>query len=115
MEANCLFCKIVAGDIPATIVHRDDRVVAFNDVNPQAPHHVLIVPVEHLDSLYDVAKGDEQMVGHMFRVATKLADTLGLGEAGFRTVVNTGPDAGQSVQHVHVHLLGGRPMAWPPG
>jgi histidine triad (HIT) family protein len=115
MEANCLFCKIVAGDIEATIVHRDDKVVAFNDVNPQAPHHLLVVPIEHLDSLNDVSKGDEQLVGHLFRVATKLADQLGMGESGFRTVINTGPDAGQSVQHVHLHLLGGRPMAWPPG
>jgi histidine triad (HIT) family protein len=115
MEANCIFCQIAAGDIPAAIVHRDDRVVAFNDTNPQAPQHVLIIPIEHLDSLNDVAKGDEPLIGHLFRVATKVADQLGVGESGFRTVINTGEDAGQSVPHVHVHLLAGRPLAWPPG
>lgn len=115
MEDNCLFCKIVAGSIPATVVHEDARIIAFEDVNPQAPHHVLIIPREHMDSLNDVSKGDEALIGHIFRVAAQIADQRGIGEAGFRTVVNTGPDAGQSVQHLHVHLLGGRSLAWPPG
>jgi histidine triad (HIT) family protein len=115
MEDNCIFCKIAAGDIPATIVHQDARVMAFEDVNPQAPHHVLVIPREHIESLDDVAKGDEGLIGHLFRVAAQIADQRGIGESGYRTVINTGPDAGQSVPHVHVHLLGGRPLGWPPG
>ncbi len=115
MEDNCLFCKIVAGEVPATVVHEDALAVAFEDVNPQAPQHVLIIPREHMDSLNDVSKGDEALIGHLFRIAAQIADQRGIGESGFRAVVNTGPDAGQSVQHVHVHLLGGRSMAWPPG
>lgn len=115
MEENCLFCKIVAGDIEAKIVHSDDKAVAFEDANPQAPQHILIVPREHMDSLNDVAKGDEQLIGHLLRVAAQIADHRGIGESGFRTVINTGPDAGQSVFHIHVHLLGGRAMTWPPG
>ena len=115
MEDSCLFCKIVAGQVPASFVHEDDRAVAFEDINPQAPQHVLIVPREHIESLNDVSKGDEPLIGHLLRVASQIADQRGIGDSGFRTVVNTGPDAGQSVEHVHVHLLGGRSMAWPPG
>ena len=115
MEDNCLFCKIAAGDMGTSFVYEDDRIVAFDDANPQAPHHVLLVPREHMDSLNDVAKGDEGLVGHLFRVAAQIADQRGIGETGYRTVVNTGPEAGQSVQHVHVHLLGGRSLGWPPG
>jgi histidine triad (HIT) family protein len=114
MEDNCLFCKLAAEATRETAVHADDMVVAFDDINPQAPHHVIIVPREHIESLNDVAKGDEQLVGHLLRVAAQIADQRGIGESGFRTVINTGPDAGQSVFHVHVHLLGGRPMGWPP-
>lgn len=114
MEDNCLFCKIVSEATPENSVHVDDRVVAFDDINPQAPHHVLLVPREHIESLNDVSKGDEQVIGHLLRVAAQVADQRGIGESGFRTVINTGPDAGQSVFHVHVHLLGGRAMGWPP-
>jgi histidine triad (HIT) family protein len=115
MEDNCLFCKIVSGAMGTTFIHEDDRVIAFDDINPQAPHHVLVVPREHMDSLNDVSKGDEPLIGHLFRVAAQIADQRGIGEAGFRTVINTGPEAGQSVQHLHLHLLGGRSLAWPPG
>ncbi len=115
MEDNCLFCKIAAGDAGTSFVYEDDRIVAFDDINPQAPHHVLLIPREHMDSLNDVAKGDESLIGHLFRVAAQIADQRGIGDSGYRTVVNTGPEAGQSVQHVHVHLLGGRSLAWPPG
>lgn len=115
MEDNCLFCKIAAGDMGTSFVYEDDRIVAFDDANPQAPHHVLLIPREHMDSLNDVAKGDEGLVGHLFRVAAQIADQRGIGETGYRTVVNTGPEAGQSVQHIHVHLLGGRSLGWPPG
>lgn len=115
MEDNCIFCKIASGTVDATIVFQDDRVVAFEDTSPQAPHHVLIIPREHIDSLNDVSKGDEPLVGHLIRIASFVADQRGLADTGFRVVVNTGPEAGQSVQHVHVHLLGGRSLAWPPG
>jgi histidine triad (HIT) family protein len=115
MENDCLFCKIAAGEGDATIVFQDDRIVAFEDINPQAPHHVLLVPREHMDSLNDVAKGDEGLIGHLFRIAAQIADGRGLADSGSRAVVNTGGDAGQSVEHLHVHLLGGRSLAWPPG
>ena len=115
MEENCVFCKIATGEIESAIVYRDDKIVAFDDTNPQAPHHVLLIPREHMDSLNDASQGDEALIGHLFRIAAKIADQRGLGEEGFRTVVNTGPRAGQSVLHLHVHLLGGRDMTWPPG
>lgn len=115
MEADCIFCKIAGGLVEADVVHEDKQVVAFNDTSPQAPHHVLIIPREHMDSLNDVSKGDEAVIGHMFRVAAQIAARLGFGEDGFRTVVNTGRGAGQSVDHLHVHLLGGRDLTWPPG
>ena len=114
-EQNCLFCKIVAGEIPAALVHEDGRAVAFRDINPQAPTHVLVIPRAHIESLNDAAQADESLLGHLLRVAARVANNEGLSETGYRTVVNTGPDAGQSVFHVHVHLLGGRNLAWPPG
>ena len=114
-EQKCLFCKIVAGEIPAEKVFEDNRAVAFRDVNPQAPVHVLVIPRAHLESLDDAAQTDEALLGHLLRVAARVANSEGLSESGYRTVVNTGTDAGQSVLHVHVHLLGGRTLAWPPG
>ncbi len=114
-EQNCLFCKIVAGEIPAALVHEDERAVAFRDINPQAPTHVLVIPRAHIESLNDAAQTDEPLLGHLLRVAARVANREGLSETGYRTVVNTGADAGQSVFHVHVHLLGGPSLAWPPG
>ena len=114
-EADCLFCKIVAGDIPADVVHRDERCVVVGDINPQAPMHVLVIPREHLESLDDASQRDEALLGHLLRVAAKIANEQGHGDAGYRTVINTGAGAGQSVLHLHVHVLGGRPMTWPPG
>jgi len=114
-EQKCLFCKIVAGEIPAEKVFEDNRAVAFRDVNPQAPVHVLVIPRAHLESLDDATQRDEALLGHLLRVAARVANSEGLSESGYRTVVNTGTDAGQSVLHVHVHLLGGRTLAWPPG
>jgi histidine triad (HIT) family protein len=114
-EDSCLFCKIVAGDIPAGKVYEDDQAVAFNDINPQAPTHVLVIPREHIESLNDAAAGDEQLLGHLLRLASKIANQLGVAERGFRTVINTGAESGQSVWHLHLHILGGRPLAWPPG
>ncbi len=114
-ENNCIFCQIVNGDIPASIVYRDERTVAFEDVNPQAPVHVLVIPHEHIESLDEASRRDESTLGHLLRVAARIANERGLSENGYRSVINTGPAAGQSVFHVHVHLLGGRPFGWPPG
>jgi histidine triad (HIT) family protein len=114
-EQNCLFCRIVAGEVPADIVHQDDRCVAFRDINPQAPVHMLIIPREHLDSLDDASQRDEAQLGHLLRVAARIANEQELTESGYRTVINTGAGVGQSVFHLHVHVLGGRGMSWPPG
>ncbi|MBL8167231.1 MAG: histidine triad nucleotide-binding protein [Acidobacteria bacterium] len=114
-EDNCIFCRILAGEIPSTKVYEDRLVYAFRDANPQAPTHVLLVPKEHIESLNDAAQGDEALLGHMLRLAPKIANQEGLADSGFRTVINTGGDAGQTVWHLHVHVLGGRPMTWPPG
>ena len=112
-EGNCLFCKIVAGDIPGEFVHQDDRCVVIRDINPQAPTHVLVIPREHLESLNDAGQRDEAVLGHLLRVGARAINDLG--HEDYRTVINTGADAGQSVFHLHVHVLGGRPMTWPPG
>jgi histidine triad (HIT) family protein len=114
-EPNCLFCKISAGDIPADFVHRDERCVVIRDINPQAPMHVLVIPREHLESLDDASQRDEVLLGHLLRVAAKIANEQGHGDAGYRAVINTGAGAGQSVFHLHVHVLAGRAMNWPPG
>ncbi|HJZ71164.1 MAG TPA: histidine triad nucleotide-binding protein [Vicinamibacterales bacterium] len=113
--ADCLFCKIINREIPATIVYEDDRVLAFNDVNPQAPVHVLVVPKRHIGSLSDLTDGDDQIVGEVVRRAVAIAHDRGVAAGGFRTVFNTNRDAGQTVFHIHLHLLGGRRMTWPPG
>jgi histidine triad (HIT) family protein len=112
---DCLFCRIVKGEIPAAIVFRDDRIVAFNDINPQAPTHVLLVPVRHIASLNDLAPGDDGIVGELVRRAAAIAKERGIADSGYRTVFNTNAAAGQTVFHVHLHLLGGRTMHWPPG
>ena len=113
--SDCLFCRLVAGSIPAQVVHRDDAVVAFRDVNPQAPLHVLIVPTKHIATLNDLTAEDDALVGSMFRRAAAIAAEHGYAERGFRTVFNTNRDAGQTVFHVHLHLLAGRGLTWPPG
>ena len=112
---DCLFCKIVSGDIPASIVYEDDRVVAFNDISPQAPTHILLVPKRHIASLRDLSAEDDGLVGEMVRRAAAIAEQRGIAAEGFRTVFNTNAGAGQTVFHIHLHLLGGRPMHWPPG
>lgn len=114
-DPNCLFCKIIDGEIPGEFVHKDDRCVVIRDINPQAPTHVLVIPREHMESLDEAAAGDEQLLGHLLRVAARVANQEGLGEGGYRTVINTGAGAGQSVFHIHVHVLGGRGLSWPPG
>jgi histidine triad (HIT) family protein len=112
---NCLFCKIIAGDIPGAIVHQDDDVVAFKDIDPQAPLHVLIVPRRHIPTLNDLQPEDDELVGKLQRVAAALAKQHGYADRGYRTVFNTNAGAGQSVFHIHLHLLAGRGLAWPPG
>jgi histidine triad (HIT) family protein len=116
-EENCLFCKIVDGKIPADFVHQDERCVVIRDINPQAPTHVLVIPRDHIESLDDASQKDEPLLGHLLRVGARVANDLGHGngEGGYRSVINTGAGAGQSVFHLHVHVLGGRPMDWPPG
>lgn len=114
-ENDCLFCSILNGEIPSDKVYEDELAYAFRDIVPQAPTHILIVPREHIESLNDAAPGDEALLGHLLRLASKIANQQGIAENGFRAVVNTGAESGQSVWHLHLHLLGGRPMNWPPG
>ena len=109
---NCLFCRIIAGEIPSSKVYEDEHVFAFRDIDPQAPTHILIVPKAHCDSVMDASA---ETVGHMTDAAKLLAVRAGLNEKGFRLVINTGDEGGQSVKHLHLHLLGGRSMQWPPG
>ena len=112
---DCLFCKIVAGQIPAHIVYQDDALVAFEDIDPKAPLHVLIVPRRHIGTLNDVGPDDDALVGSMLRRAAAIAGERGFAERGFRAVFNTNPEAGQSVFHIHLHVLAGRGLTWPPG
>lgn len=112
---NCLFCKIAAGEIPSSKAYEDELVLAFHDIAPQAPVHVLIIPKRHVMDAYHLDKGDDALLYHMFEVANKLAAELGIAERGFRIVTNIGEDGGQSVPHLHLHLLGGRSLQWPPG
>ncbi len=110
----CLFCKILAGEIPSKKVFEDDLAYAFRDINPQAPTHILVVPRKHIASLAETEAADRDLIGYLHLVAARIADSEGLSK-GYRTVINTGPDGGQTVDHLHVHLLGGRSMVWPPG
>lgn len=115
MMGDCLFCKIIAREIKGSIVYEDDRVLAFNDINPQAPTHVLLVPKRHIASLNDLTPEDDALVGELTRRAAAIARDRGISAGGYRTVFNTNRDAGQTVFHIHLHLLGGRGMHWPPG
>lgn len=114
-EKSCLFCRVIAGEIAGDFIHQDEHCVAIRDINPQAPMHVLVIPREHLDSLDDASQKDEVLVGHLLRVGARIANDQGYADSGFRSVINTGAGAGQSVFHLHVHVLAGRPMNWPPG
>ena len=114
-RSECLFCKIAAGQIPADVVHDGERVLAFRDISPQAPVHVLVIPKEHIASLAEAADGHGEILGEILLLARDLALAEGIAEAGFRTVINAGRDGGQSVDHLHLHLLGGRSLRWPPG
>ena len=112
---ECLFCSIINREINASIVYEDERIVAFNDINPQAPTHVLVVPRRHIASLNDLTADDNELVGEVVRRAALIAKDRGISVGGFRTVFNTNRDAGQTVNHIHLHLIGGRTMHWPPG
>jgi histidine triad (HIT) family protein len=111
----CLFCKIVKGEVPAKVVLDTEHVLAFRDINPGAPQHVLVIPKEHIASIHDARREHAPLLGELMLAGREVAELLGLGETGYRLVMNTGADAGQSVFHVHLHVMGGRPMAWPPG
>jgi histidine triad (HIT) family protein len=113
--SDCLFCRIIEKELPASIVFEDDRILAFNDINPQAPTHVLVLPKRHIATLNDLGAGDDSLVGEIVRRATTIAAERGLAAGGYRTVFNTNRDAGQTVFHIHLHLIGGRAMSWPPG
>ncbi len=112
---DCLFCKIIARQIPADIVYEDDKVLAFNDISPQAPVHILIVPKKHIDKVSNLKESDKDIVCELIFTAKKLAQEKGIAESGYRLVLNNNRDAGQAVLHIHLHLLGGRKMGWPPG
>jgi histidine triad (HIT) family protein len=114
-EMECLFCKIVSGEVLANIAYRDDLVLAFDDINPQAPHHKLIIPKKHISTINELKSEDNELVGHMIQTAQMLAKEMNTAEEGYRLVVNCNAAGGQTVFHVHVHLMGGRNFAWPPG
>jgi histidine triad (HIT) family protein len=113
--AECLFCRIVKHEVPASIVHEDDRVLAFNDINPQAATHILLVPRKHIATLNDLGPQDDGIVGELVRRAAAIAAERGIAASGYRVVFNTNREAGQTVFHIHLHLIGGRSLGWPPG
>jgi histidine triad (HIT) family protein len=112
---DCIFCKIVAGEIPAKLLYQDDKIIAFDDINPQAPQHKIIIPREHIATLNDLNKGNVSIVSDMTLAARQLASELGMAEKGYRLVMNCNAAGGQTVFHIHMHLIGGRSMTWPPG
>ena len=114
-QDDCLFCRIIEGEIPAEIIYESENALAFRDINPQAPTHVLIIPRRHIATLNDLADGDEAIVGSLFSAAKEIAASEGLSDLGYRTVINCNEAAGQTVFHIHLHLIGGRDFGWPPG
>ncbi len=114
-ESNCLFCKILGGDIPADIVYESETAIAFRDINPKAPTHVLIIPRKHIATINEIAEEDQALIGSLYSAAREIAAAQGIAEEGYRAVMNCNEDAGQTVFHIHLHLLGGRALGWPPG
>ncbi len=112
---DCLFCKIASKEIPATIVYEDDQILAFKDINPQAPVHILIIPKKHIAGVTSLEEEDKELIGRIHLLASKIARDYSVFQCGFRLVLNSGPDAGQAVAHLHFHFLGGRTLKWPPG
>jgi histidine triad (HIT) family protein len=115
MPADCLFCKIASGEIPSTIVYEDEQCVAFRDINPQAPTHILVIPRRHIAGVAEAEAGDQELLGHLLLVVAEVARDEGIADSGYRTVINWGRDSGMEVPHLHLHVLGGRAMSWPPG
>ena len=115
MAPDCLFCKIIAGQIPTGIVHRDEHLTAIRDINPRAPTHILVMPNRHIAGVADAGAADQELLGALLLAAAGVARQEGIADAGYRVVINHGADGGQTVGHLHVHVLGGRPMHWPPG
>jgi len=115
MADDCLFCKMVQGEITPDTLYEDDRVLAFKDINPQAPVHFLVVPKQHISTLNDLDNSHAELIGHMYLTARDIAQAQGIAEGGYRSLINCNPDAGQTVWHVHLHVLGGRTLSWPPG
>jgi histidine triad (HIT) family protein len=113
--SDCLFCRIVEKKIPAKVVHEDDQILAFDDINPQAPVHTLVIPKRHVASVQDLGESDQVLLARLLLACTKVATNKGLADPGFRLVANTGRDGGQTVFHLHFHVMGGRHMTWPPG
>lgn len=112
---DCIFCKIVNRQIPSRIVYEDDSILAFHDIDPKAPVHVLVIPKQHIPSINEVTQENSQVIAHIFATMPKIAQQLGIKDSGYRVVVNCGKDAGQAVNHLHYHVLGGRSLTWPPG
>lgn len=115
MVEDCIFCKIAAGVIPSTVVYEDEKILAFRDINPEAPTHILIIPKKHIKSINDIDSSDEGLIGYIFTAAKNIAKAEGIDESGYRIVSNCGDNGGQTVPHIHFHLLGGRSLSWPPG
>ena len=115
MQQDCLFCKIISGEIPSNLLYEDDTCVAFNDINPQAPTHILVIPHDHFSSLNKAKKAHKELLGHLLLKASEIARDKNIAENGYRIVINTNADGGQTVFHLHVHLLGGRQFIFPPG
>ena len=115
MSEDCLFCKLISGEIPATEVYRDDDVFAFEDINPIAPTHILVIPIKHLSDIKAANEDDQELIGKMLLIANRIATEKGLAKDGFRYVINTGKNGGQTVYHLHLHIIGGRSLSWPPG
>ncbi len=113
--ADCLFCRIAAHEIPSQIVAEDDQVLAFRDINPQGPVHILVIPKRHVANVAAAGADDEALLGHLLRIGAQIAAAEGVAESGYRLVFNRGPHAGEAVPHLHLHVIGGRPLAWPPG
>lgn len=113
--SDCLFCKMVSGEIKPDVIYEDEYVLAFRDINPQGPVHVLIIPKEHISTLNELEEGDSELLGRMFLAAKKVADMENMAESGYRTVINCNRHGGQEVYHIHLHVIGGRQMTWPPG
>ncbi len=112
---NCLFCKVIDKKIPSKIVYEDEQVFAFEDINPQAPIHILIIPKKHISTALDLKQEDNELISRLFHAANKIAKNRGVAERGFRLVMNCNPESGQTIYHIHIHLLAGRVMHWPPG